>query len=65
MFDAMEGLSTCGRLYNRGKALGEELKRKIIQGIIQKRGDFTTALFVGSFFAIPKDCHCCSGSGKP
>ena len=51
----MAELSACGRLYSRGKALGEDLRRKIIQDIIEKGGDFTTGFFVGSFSAISKE----------
>lgn len=38
--DAMAELSTL--FYSRGKALGEDWRRKIIQDIIGKWGDFTT-----------------------
>ena len=51
----MAELSACGRLYSRGKALGEDLRRKIIQDIIEKGGDFTTGFFVGSFSGIAKE----------
>ena len=44
----MAELSACGRLYSRGKALGEDLRRKIIQDIIEKGGDFTTGLGVAN-----------------
>ena len=42
-------------MYNRGKALGEDLRMKIIQDIIEKGGDFTTGLFVGRFSEIAKE----------
>ena len=51
----MAELSACGRLYSWGKALGEDLRRKIIQDIIEKGGDFTTGFFEGSFSAIAKE----------
>ena len=44
-----------GRLYNRGKALGEDLRRKIIQEIIGKGKEFITGFFVRSFSAIAKE----------
>ena len=51
----MAELSACGRLYSQGKALGEDLRRKIKQDITEKRGDFTTGFFEGSFSAIAKE----------
>ena len=48
-------LSAYGRLYNRGKALGEDLRMKIIQDILGKGGDFTTGFFEGCFSAIAKE----------
>ena len=55
--------------YNRGKALGEDLRMKIMQDIIGKGGAFTTGLFMASFSTIAKEkrenfenvfFHCCS-----
>ena len=51
----MAELSVYGRLYNCGKAFGEDLKMKIILYIIGKGGDFTTGFFVGSFSAVAKE----------
>ena len=55
MFDAKAELSACGRLYNHGKGLEEDLRRKIIQDIITKGGVFTTGSFVGNFCVIAKE----------
>ena len=38
--EALAELSTCGRLYNYGKALGEDLRMKIIQDIVGKERDY-------------------------
>ena len=51
---AMAELSTSGMFYSRGKALGEDWRRKIIQDIIDKWGDFTTWFFEGSFITIAR-----------
>ena len=45
----MVELSVSGRFYSHGKALKEGQRRKIIQDIIKKRGEFSTGFFVGSF----------------
>ena len=51
----MAELSARGRLYGRGKALDIDLRRKIIQDIIEKGGDFTTGFFPGNVSAIAKE----------
>ena len=41
-----------GRLYERGKAIDTDLKRNIIQDIIEQGGDLATGYFPGSFMAV-------------
>lgn len=56
LFDHGRTERTC--LYDRGKAVGEDLRRKIIQDIIGNGGDFTTlttGFFVGGFSTIAKE----------
>jgi hypothetical protein len=48
-------LSARGRLYDRGKALHIDLRRKIIQDITEKGGDFVTGFFPGSFSLIASE----------
>ena len=52
VFPVLAELSAYERLCNRGKALGEDLRMKIIQDIIGKGEAFTTGFFMGSFSAI-------------
>ena len=48
----MADISARGRLFDRGKALNIDLRRKIIQDIIEEGGDFATGFFPGSFSLI-------------
>ena len=45
-------MSRVGRVYERGKALNEDLRRKIIQDVVEKGGDLVTGYFPGSFTEI-------------
>ena len=49
---AMAHMSWAGRVYERGKALSEDLRRNIIQDVVEKGGDLVTAYFPGSFSEI-------------
>ena len=73
--EVLAELSTCGWLYNYGKALGEDLRMKITQDIVGKERDFTTGFFLGSFSVIAREnrakyfesvfFHCCGRSSTP
>ena len=43
-----------GILYDRGKALDKDLRRNIIQYIVQQGRDFVTAFFSGNFDFIAR-----------
>ena len=45
-------MSGAGRVYERGKALNEDLRRNIIQDVVEKGGDLVTGYFPGSFSEI-------------
>ena len=45
-------MSRAGRVYERGKALNEDLRRNIIQDVVEKGGDLVTGYFPGSFTEI-------------
>ena len=49
---AMAHMSRAGRVYERGKALSEDLRRNIIQDVVEKGGDLVTGYFPGSFSEI-------------
>ena len=49
---AMAHMSRAGRVYERGKALNEDLRRNIIQDVVEKGGDLVTGYFPGSFSEI-------------
>ena len=44
--------SRVGRVYECGKALNEDLRRTIIQDVVEKGGDLVTGDFPGSFSEI-------------
>ena len=48
----MAHMSRAGRVYDRGKALNEDLRRNIIQDVVEKGGDLVTGYFPGSFSEI-------------
>ena len=48
----MAHMSKAGRVYERGKALNDDLRRNIIQDIVEKGGDFVTVFFPGSISEI-------------
>ena len=45
---ALAHMSRAGRVYERGKALNEDLRRNIIQDV-EKGGDLVTGYFLGVF----------------
>ena len=45
-------MTKTGRVYERGRALNNGLRRNIIQGIVENGGDFVTGFFPGNFSAI-------------
>ena len=49
---AMAHMSRAGRVYERGKAFKEDLRRNIIQDVVEKGGDLATGYFPGSFSEI-------------
>ncbi|XP_078382244.1 uncharacterized protein LOC144664917 [Oculina patagonica] len=52
MAEGLPEFSKLGRFYDRGRALQVDLKRKIIQDIVEDGGDFVTGFFPGSFSVI-------------
>ncbi|KAL9983401.1 hypothetical protein ACROYT_G005568 [Oculina patagonica] len=54
MAEGLPEFSKLGRFYNCGRALQVDLKRKIIQDIVEDGGDFVTGFLPGSFSVIPK-----------
>ena len=46
----MAHMNRAGRVYERGKALNDDLRRNIIQDVVEKGGDLVTGYFPGSFF---------------
>jgi len=48
----MAHMTKARRVYELGKALNEDLRRNIIQDIVEKGGDFVTGFFPGSFSEI-------------
>ena len=44
----MATLNKFGRMYERGKAISEDLKTNIIQDIVEQGGDITTGYFPAS-----------------
>ncbi|KAL9977766.1 hypothetical protein ACROYT_G015206 [Oculina patagonica] len=54
MAEGLPEFSKLGRFYDRWRALQVDLKRKIIQDIVEDGGDFVTGFFPGSFSVIAK-----------
>lgn len=49
---ALAHMSRAGRVNKRGKVLNEDLRRNIIQNVVEKGGDLVTGYFPGSFSEI-------------
>ena len=47
-------MSKAGRVYERGKPIGGDLKHKIIQDIVERGGDFITGFFDGNMNEIAR-----------
>ena len=47
-------VSRKGRSYDRGKAVGVELRKNVIDWIVKEGGDITTGNFPGSFTNVAK-----------
>lgn len=50
----MAEMSKAGRVYERGKPTGHDLRQKIIQDIVERGGDFITGFFDGNFNEIAR-----------
>jgi hypothetical protein len=48
----MAKFSKSGRLYDRGKSLSIDLRRNIIQDIVEQGGDFGTGYFPGNISKV-------------
>jgi len=52
--ERMASVSKAGRVFEQGKALSDDLRKNIIQDIVEEGGDFVTGFFDGSFSQIAR-----------